>query len=288
MPNTELGATLLRLARAAIGERLGQPAPADAGHARLQEPGATFVTLTQQGNLRGCIGSLEAHRPLAQDVRENALAAAFRDPRFSPLAVEEFEFTSIEVSLLTPALPLAFRDEADFMGQLRPGVDGIVFQYTPAAGGMSSTTAASSATSARATASCTTASAALCFVRQRAGEQHGADHLRARSGFCIDPIEKKPLNHFYPGSSVLSFGTAGCNLACKFCQNWDISKSRDMDRLMDQASPEEIARAPPGRLQKRGLHLQRPGHLRRVRHGRGRRLPRARHPDGGGDGRLHR
>ena len=57
------------------------------------------------------------------------------------------------------------------------------------------------------------------------------------SGFCIDPIEKKPLNHFYPGSSVLSFGTAGCNLACKFCQNWDISKSKDMDRLADQASP---------------------------------------------------
>jgi pyruvate formate lyase activating enzyme len=63
------------------------------------------------------------------------------------------------------------------------------------------------------------------------------------SGFCIDPIEKKPLNHFYPGSSVLSFGTAGCNLACKFCQNWDISKSRDMDRLMDAAAPDEIARA---------------------------------------------
>jgi pyruvate formate lyase activating enzyme len=61
------------------------------------------------------------------------------------------------------------------------------------------------------------------------------------SGFCIDPIEKKPLNHFYPGSSVLSFGTAGCNLACKFCQNWDISKSKDMDSLMDQASPENIA-----------------------------------------------
>jgi pyruvate formate lyase activating enzyme len=61
------------------------------------------------------------------------------------------------------------------------------------------------------------------------------------SGFCIDPIEKKPLNHFYPGSSVLSFGTAGCNLACKFCQNWDISKSKDMDRLMDQATPQAIA-----------------------------------------------
>jgi pyruvate formate lyase activating enzyme len=62
------------------------------------------------------------------------------------------------------------------------------------------------------------------------------------SGFCIDPIEKKPLNHFYPGSSVLSFGTAGCNLACKFCQNWDTSKSRDMDRYMDQASPTAIAK----------------------------------------------
>jgi len=63
------------------------------------------------------------------------------------------------------------------------------------------------------------------------------------SGFCIDPIEKKPLNHFLPGTPVLSFGTAGCNLACKFCQNWDISKSREMDRLMDQASPKTIARA---------------------------------------------
>jgi len=129
MPNTELGAALLRLARATIGEKLGKPLPVDARHARLHEPGATFVTLTQQGQLRGCIGSLEAHRPLAQDVRENAQAAAFRDPRFSPLAVEEFEFTSVEVSLLTPAMPLAFSDEADFMAQLRPGLDGIVFQY---------------------------------------------------------------------------------------------------------------------------------------------------------------
>ena len=63
------------------------------------------------------------------------------------------------------------------------------------------------------------------------------------SGFCVDPIEKKPLNQFYPGSSVLSFGTAGCNLACKFCQNWDISKSKEMDRLMDEATPETIAEA---------------------------------------------
>jgi len=80
-----------------------------------------------------------------------------------------------------------------------------------------------------------------CFVRMREGEKIVLTTYGRSSGFCIDPIEKKPLNHFYPGSSVLSFGTAGCNLACKFCQNWDISKSRDMDRLMDQASPEAIA-----------------------------------------------
>ncbi|MEI8168026.1 MAG: AmmeMemoRadiSam system radical SAM enzyme [Rhodoferax sp.] len=80
-----------------------------------------------------------------------------------------------------------------------------------------------------------------CFVRQRVGEQMILTTYGRSSGFCIDPIEKKPLNHFYPGSSVLSFGTAGCNLACKFCQNWDISKSHDMDKLMDQASAETIA-----------------------------------------------
>ncbi len=80
-----------------------------------------------------------------------------------------------------------------------------------------------------------------CFVRARRGDSMILTTYGRSSGFCIDPIEKKPLNHFYPGSSVLSFGTAGCNLACKFCQNWDISKSRDMDRLMDQASPRTIA-----------------------------------------------
>src|SRR5690606_8037353 len=63
------------------------------------------------------------------------------------------------------------------------------------------------------------------------------------SGFCVDPIEKKPLNHFLPGTSVLSFGTAGCNLACKFCQNWDMSKSREMDTLADSASPRMLAQA---------------------------------------------
>jgi pyruvate formate lyase activating enzyme len=82
-----------------------------------------------------------------------------------------------------------------------------------------------------------------CFVRMRQGEQMILTTYGRSSGFCIDPIEKKPLNNFYPGSSVFSFGTAGCNLACKFCQNWDISKSHDMDSLMDQASPETIAKA---------------------------------------------
>jgi len=82
-----------------------------------------------------------------------------------------------------------------------------------------------------------------CFVRQNLGGEMILTTYGRSSGFCIDPIEKKPLHHFYPGSSVLSFGTAGCNLACKFCQNWDISKSKDMDRLMDQAAPDEIARA---------------------------------------------
>ena len=83
----------------------------------------------------------------------------------------------------------------------------------------------------------------LCFVRKmEGGEMHLATYGRS-SGFCVDPVEKKPLNHFYPGTSILSFGTAGCNLACKFCQNWDISKSREMDRLQDEASPQAIAAA---------------------------------------------
>jgi len=80
-----------------------------------------------------------------------------------------------------------------------------------------------------------------CFVRGRMNDQVVLTTYGRSSGFCIDPIEKKPLNHFFPGSSVFSFGTAGCNLACKFCQNWDISKSRDMDRLMDRATPRAIA-----------------------------------------------
>ncbi|MEE4163067.1 MAG: AmmeMemoRadiSam system radical SAM enzyme [Woeseiaceae bacterium] len=83
----------------------------------------------------------------------------------------------------------------------------------------------------------------LCFVRGRAGDELLLTTYGRSSGFCVDPIEKKPLNHFLPGTPVLSFGTAGCNLACKFCQNWDISKSREFDRLQDAASPEWIAEA---------------------------------------------
>ncbi len=83
----------------------------------------------------------------------------------------------------------------------------------------------------------------LCFVRARANDEIVLTTYGRSSGFCVDPIEKKPLNHFLPGTPVLSFGTAGCNLACKFCQNWDISKSRELDRLQDSASPEAIANA---------------------------------------------
>jgi pyruvate formate lyase activating enzyme len=83
----------------------------------------------------------------------------------------------------------------------------------------------------------------MCFVRACQDGQIVLATYGRSSGFCVDPIEKKPLNHFLPGSAVLSFGTAGCNLACKFCQNWDISKSREVDTLADEASPEAIARA---------------------------------------------
>jgi pyruvate formate lyase activating enzyme len=83
----------------------------------------------------------------------------------------------------------------------------------------------------------------LCFVRARENDQIVLTTYGRSSGFCIDPIEKKPLNHFLPGTPVLSFGTAGCNLTCKFCQNWDMSKSREMDTLQQAASPEQLAEA---------------------------------------------
>src|SRR3984893_18684518 len=82
----------------------------------------------------------------------------------------------------------------------------------------------------------------FCFVRKNEGGKMILTTYGKSTGFCIDPIEKKPLNHFLPGTSVLSFGTAGCNLGCRFCQNWDMSKSREMDVLADAATPDQIAR----------------------------------------------
>src|SRR5512134_1717711 len=83
----------------------------------------------------------------------------------------------------------------------------------------------------------------FCFVRAREGDRLILTTYGRSSGFCVDPIEKKPLAHFYPGSSVLSFGTAGCNLGCRFCQNWDISKAKDIERLSARATPDAIADA---------------------------------------------
>lgn len=124
---SELGATLLILARNAISGRLGLGQPPADDCPELHEHGATFVTLTQHGDLRGCIGSLEAWRPLVLDVQENAIAAAFRDPRFAPLTADELPITRIEVSLLTPAEPIFFTSEADALAQLLPNVDGVIF-----------------------------------------------------------------------------------------------------------------------------------------------------------------
>ena len=126
-PMPELGTVLLQLARSAIARELGQPSPAAADLPELHEPGATFVTLTQQGQLRGCIGSLQAWRPLLQDVQDNARNAAFRDPRFARLEADELPLTRVEVSLLTAPQPMQFTSEADALAQLRPNEDGVIF-----------------------------------------------------------------------------------------------------------------------------------------------------------------
>ena len=126
---TDTGALLLPIARAAIARELGRDYPASEDGSWLREPGATFITLMQSGSLRGCIGSLRPQRALLEDVKANAVAAAFRDPRFSPLRLEEFETVDIELSLLSPLEPLLFEDEDHALGQLRPGLDGLVFQY---------------------------------------------------------------------------------------------------------------------------------------------------------------
>lgn len=128
------GATLLAVARDAIARRLGAAGIDYDLSAWLQEPGASFVTLSRDGALRGCIGSLVAHRPLLEDVRANAVAAALRDPRFPPLRMEELPLTRIEVSLLSAAVDLVFASEAQALAQLRPGVDGVILQFRQARG----------------------------------------------------------------------------------------------------------------------------------------------------------
>ena len=125
------GRTLVRLARAAIARQLGRDQRVSADAPWLQEPGAVFVTLHRRGTLRGCIGSLEARRPLREDVEKNARSAAFLDPRFTPLSLRELDEVDVEVSVLSPAEPLRFTDEPDLLRQLRPGVDGLILEQGP-------------------------------------------------------------------------------------------------------------------------------------------------------------
>ena len=133
MTSTNKGKILLPIARSSISEALGQQHESidDSiiNATWLQQKAACFVTLTQQEQLRGCIGTLEAHRPLLDDVRYNARAAAFQDPRFSPLTSEELGRTEIEISLLSPMQAMNFSDEQEALKQLQPGVDGLVFEF---------------------------------------------------------------------------------------------------------------------------------------------------------------
>ena len=131
MPDNPLGLALLGIARNAINTRFDLETRVIAPNPELQNPGASFVTLTQDGRLRGCIGSLAAQRKLLDDVAHNARAAAFADPRFKPLAASELASTRVEVSLLAPPETMQFADEADALRQLRPGIDGIILSDGP-------------------------------------------------------------------------------------------------------------------------------------------------------------
>lgn len=306
------GQRLAQLARAAIGEALGGPPCRPGGDPG--DPGASFVTLTLDGDLRGCMGSLTPHGSLAEDLVGHARAAALHDHRFEPLRPEELPRLAVEVSLLSPLRALACADEADLLRQLRPGVDGLLLEFDgrnvtflpqvwddlpdPAAflralkrkAGWAAAfwspqirawtytveawrddprpappTAAELAgpagtgfpyparhwhrmADARLRCDVCPHGCALredqtgrCAVRRREGNRIVLPVYGRTSGFCVDPIEKKPLHHFLPGSSVLSFGTVGCNLSCRFCQNWDLSRSRDLGRLRERATPEQVA-----------------------------------------------
>ena len=125
----DAGVVLLPLARASIAAQLGTPHAAQGTVDWLRHTGACFVTLMQRGELRGCIGTLEAHLALGEDVKANAVAAAFRDPRFAPLEKHEFEMISVEVSVLSAVESLVFRNEEDALAQLKPEIDGVIFEY---------------------------------------------------------------------------------------------------------------------------------------------------------------
>ena len=125
LPN-QAGAVLTALARQAIGQKLGLPSKRPVQAAWLSQPGASFVTLNLDGQLRGCIGSLSAYRALGKDVAANAVAAGFEDPRFGPVTLDEFQVIKLEVSVLSSAKPLAFTSGSDAIGQLKPGQDGII------------------------------------------------------------------------------------------------------------------------------------------------------------------
>lgn len=133
--SSEHGARLLAIAREALERGHEPPGQWAQEAAWLREPRATFVTLRLDGELRGCIGTIDARRPLGEDVACNARAAAYRDPRFAPVSDAERASLEIEVSVLSPRAPLAAASEADALAQLRPGIDGVYLQY----GGASAT-----------------------------------------------------------------------------------------------------------------------------------------------------
>lgn len=127
------GALLIQVARNAIATKLNFPTAeiqcTEKEMAELKKSGACFVTLTQDGDLRGCIGTLEAYRSLKEDIEANAIASAFCDPRFLPLTQAEWPVTEVEISILTPAKAIEFKNESDLLQQLQPGKDGVIIAY---------------------------------------------------------------------------------------------------------------------------------------------------------------
>ncbi len=303
------GRRLARLAREAIAETLGGPVCERVDLHSFDGPGASFVTLTLDGKLRGCVGSPVMSASLVEGVISHARAAAFQDTRFDPLRREELPHLAVEVSLLSPLQPIVCTGEEDLLQQLRPGVDGLVLDldghralflpqvwkelpeprdflaalkwkagwpatfWSPRVRTWTFTVEAwrdetshlhphgpdgagflyparhwQRVEDGRIRCEVCPHRCVLgegqqgrCIVRQRVGDRMVLTAYGRTSGFCVDPIEKKPLHHFFPGSSVLSFGTVGCNLSCRFCQNWNLSRSRDLSLLHYRATPEAIA-----------------------------------------------